>query len=68
MENYINGACRTNLDDYDVSRVNLFVSVPVNGQKVQCLKDGKPTELKVVDITHTMKDKKPFIIVELNLA
>ena len=68
MENYINGVCRTNLDNYDVSAVNKFAKVPSKGELVQCRKEGKATTLRVVDITHSMKDQKPFIIIELNLA
>ena len=66
MENFIQGVCRTNLDDYNVDEVKLFASVPLKGEKVQCRYKGEVTSLKVVEITHSLKEGKPFIIVELN--
>ena len=70
----IQGHCRTNLDDY-VMTVNIFASVPIKGDYVTCIKDGKETWLKVCSITHSShfftdgygtKHHAPYIIVELN--
>ncbi len=69
----IEGYCTTNLDDYDVSCVKAFGSVPNIGEKVYCKYKGKESTLKVVQITHCMKTEGyaimsyvPYIIVELN--
>ena len=61
----IKGRCFTNLDDYtcDVSK---FYKVPEKGELVVCKIKGINTTLEVVQVTHTLKDNEPFIIVELH--
>ena len=67
----IKGKCKTALDDYDVSNVTLFASVPNKGDNVAVNYKGKNTTLKVVAITHDLMNntdgtRTPFIIVELH--
>jgi hypothetical protein len=64
--NFIKGVCKTSLDGYSMY-VNLFYEIPKIGDQVTCLKNGKPTSLRVVKITHDVLGTEPFIIVELNL-
>ncbi len=70
----IQGICRTNLDDYEMT-VSIFAEIPKIGDYVICTKKGNHAILKVVSITHTskynidgynIKHEYPFIIVELN--
>lgn len=63
---YINGICRTNLDDYRVDVVSKFVIVPRIGDNVAVLYKGMKSALKVVSITHDIFLDKPIIRVELN--
>lgn len=62
----IKGHCTTNLDDYDVSKVNEFARVPNKEERVSCTYKGNSTSLKIVQITHTIKDNKPYVIIELH--
>ena len=62
---YINGHCKTNLDDYEVF-VKKFYRVPNIGERVACRYKGYSTDLKVCQITHTVYDNEPYIIVELH--
>lgn len=63
----VNGRCRTNLDDYDCSKVKVFASVPNRGDKVAVTLRGEERTLVVVCVTHDVyKDGNPFIIVELH--
>ena len=62
----IKGQCKTNLDDYDVSEVREFYRVPNIGERVMCRYKGHRSDLKVVQITHSLKENKPFIIIELH--
>lgn len=61
----IKGRCKTNLDGYTMT-VTEFYRVPMTGERVTCLYNGRETTLKVCDITHDFKFGKPFIIVELH--
>jgi hypothetical protein len=63
----VKGVCKTSLDGYTMY-VNLFYEIPKIGDEVMCLKNGKPTSLSIVKITHDVLDTEPFIIVELNLS
>lgn len=62
----IKGKCFTNLDDYDVSLVKEFTRTPNVGERVTVRRKGDLTSLKIVQITHSVKDNEPFIIVELH--
>jgi hypothetical protein len=66
----IRGICKTNLDNYDCSKVKIFVSLPRIGDRVAVTYTGTPVEsrvLRVVDITHDVDAfNNPFIIVELH--
>lgn len=76
--NYIKGHCKTNLDDYDCSKVKIFASVPNIGDRVEVLRKGNDSTLKVCGITHsvikidksrnliTTEEFEPYIIVELH--
>jgi hypothetical protein len=64
--NFIKGQCHTNLDDYDcLSSPTVFARVPNVGERVACRYKGNVSSLKICQITHDVKDNKPFIIVEL---
>ena len=60
-----NGSCFTNLDDYHCD-VRIFYRVPNIGERVACTYKGHVTSLKVVQITHCVKDNEPYIKVELH--
>lgn len=63
----INGYCRTNLDDYDLKdSPKVFGGIPNNGDRVTCRYKGNFATLKVVGITHHVKNDLPYIEVELN--
>lgn len=66
MTTTIKGKCKTNLDNYDTSIIKQFYRVPNIGERVSVLYKGNITSLKVVQITHDIKDGDPFIIVELH--
>ena len=61
----IKGHCTTNLDDYTIT-VKEFYRVPNIGERVACMRKNYPSSLKVCQITHDVKDGKPYIIVELH--
>ena len=61
----IKGHCTTNLDDYRMT-VTEFWRVPNIGEKVCCERKGYKSSLRVVQITHDMRDGIPYIIVELH--
>ena len=63
--NYIRGYCKTNLDNFDCSIVNVFCSVPKIGDRVRVLYKKNVTTLKVCKITHDQQNGEPFIVVEL---
>ncbi|MCK9429942.1 MAG: hypothetical protein M0R17_08050 [Candidatus Omnitrophica bacterium] len=69
---YINGICHTNLDDYDCSKITVFVAIPNIGDSVRVLYKGHSSTLRVVQITHTIRksyigDKiEPVILIELH--
>jgi hypothetical protein len=50
----IKGKCKTNLDDYDVSKVKVFAKVPEIGERIACEYRGEKSTLKVVQITHIL--------------
>lgn len=63
----IRARCRTNLDDYNCSRITVFAELPRIGDGVNVLKKGTPARLKVCSITHDIDEAgSPFIIVELH--
>jgi len=64
----IKGYCKTNLDDYDCSSVTQFVAVPRIGEYVVVTYKGKPSKLRVVNITHLYSNMfdGPMIEVELH--
>lgn len=62
---YVKGHCTTNRDDY-ITYVTRFYRVPNPGERVGCLYRGRDASLKVYQVTHTIKDEEPYIIVELN--
>ena len=64
-EMYIKGHCTTNLDNYRMS-VTKFYRVPNKGEQISCFRGGRDATLKVCQITHSMKDGEPYIIVELH--
>lgn len=61
----IQGKCRTNLDNYDCP-VTVFTRCPNIGERVMVTLRGNTTSLKIVGITHSVKDDEPFILVELH--
>lgn len=61
----IRGKCSTNLDDYQMI-VTEFYRVPNVGERVSCLRKGELTTLRVVQITHSIKNNEPFILIELH--
>jgi len=71
-ENTIKGHCKTNLDNWDVSKVKAFARVPNIGERVSATYIGSnghnigSAGLKVCQITHDFKDGEPYIIVELH--
>jgi hypothetical protein len=66
MENPIEGKCVTMLDDVTMT-VTKFARVPNVGERVACTRNGKPQTLRVTQVTHDVKNNKPYIIVELHL-
>jgi hypothetical protein len=67
MDLPINGRCRTNIDDYDCSKVKEFACVPSKGDRVAVTLKGEARTLVVVAVTHDVdKVGHPFIIVELH--
>ena len=68
----IKAQCRTNLDDYDLSKwPALFYEIPRIGDRVQ---DATGRQLKVVGITHiqryfkgvSYREDGPCVLIELN--
>lgn len=64
--NRIKGHCKTNLDDWDTSKVKEFSRVPNIGERCFASLHGNTGSLKVVQITHDFRDGEPYIIVELH--
>jgi hypothetical protein len=62
----IKGRCFTNLDNYECP-VREFYRVPNIGERVMCLYKGNTTSLKVVQITHDVRNNEPFIAVQLHI-
>lgn len=65
MTNFINGRCFTNLDDYDCP-VKVFARVPNIGERVYCTYRGNASSLRVVQITHDVRNNEPFLVCELH--
>ena len=61
----IKGKCRTNLDGY-YCHVDLFAALPRVNDQVAVFKDGIPTSLRVITITHCQDKEEPYILVELH--
>lgn len=64
MNNTIKGHCTTNLD-HVTCYVTKFARVPNIGERVAARYNGHESSLPVVQITHSIKDNEPYIIVEL---
>lgn len=62
----IKGHCTTNLDDYDCSKVREFYRVPNKDERISVTRKGYDSTLRVCQITHSVRDNKPYIIVELH--
>jgi hypothetical protein len=62
--NWINGICKTNIDDV-VCVVDKFFAVPRKDELVMVLYKGNATYFKVVSVGHFMRDNEPYILVEL---
>jgi hypothetical protein len=65
MREIIKGQCRTNLDNYECP-VHEFYRVPNIGERVMVKYKGNTSSLKVVQITHDMRNNEPYIHVELH--
>lgn len=65
----VKGQCFTKLTNYEMT-INEFYRVPLIGELVACERNGdkmgQKTQLRVCNITHTSKNGKPYIIVELH--
>lgn len=59
------GACFTNLDDYNCP-VKEFARVPNIGERVMVIYKGRESSLAIVQITHQLRDEKPFLRIELH--
>ena len=69
--NYIEGRCKTNLDDYDCSLVKVFAAIPNKGDFVDVLYKGGISALAVISVKHKCKNGStsnpmPYIEVELH--
>lgn len=65
--NWIEGYCRTNLDYYDCNEVKVFAAMPTKGDYVTVRYKGNYSALRIVAITHRVKNgNAPYIEVELN--
>jgi len=50
--NLIPVKCRTNLDDYDCSRITQLLKTPIVGESVEVVYKGEIRTLQIVHITH----------------